>query len=248
MLNGLDLFSGIGGLSLALEPWIRVRAYCEIDRYCQAVLLSQISRGCLSMAPIWDDVRTLQSGFLPSMDIITGGFPCQDLSAAGLGAGLDGERSGLFWQLHRLVKETNPRFVFLENVPAIRTRGLEIIVQAFTELGFNCRWTVVSAQEIGAPHRRARWFFLAANANSEALRIEQRRLEGQSGRATTFHSSNGDKRAIAQSSERPFEPRVSRAGDGLPFAVDRDRGLGNSVVPAQARKAFAKLMGLEERN
>src|SRR5690606_10421534 len=124
MLRGLDLFSGIGGLTLALAPWVRPVAYCENDRYATAVLLSRMRTGDLPCAPIWDDVRTLRGDMLPSVDIIYGGFPCQDISCAGRGAGLAGGRSGLFFEIARLARELRPRFVFLENVPAITTRGL----------------------------------------------------------------------------------------------------------------------------
>jgi len=86
-LNGLDLFSGIGGITLALSEWVRPIAYCEIDRYCQGVLLSRMRSGDISTAPIWDDVRTLKGEMLPKVDIIYGGFPCQDISTAGHGKG-----------------------------------------------------------------------------------------------------------------------------------------------------------------
>jgi DNA (cytosine-5)-methyltransferase 1 len=85
-MNGLDLFSGIGGISLALEPWVRTVAYCEQDRYAQGVLLSRMRSGGIDRAPIWDDVRTLNKSILPNIDIIFGGFPCQDISVAGLGS------------------------------------------------------------------------------------------------------------------------------------------------------------------
>jgi DNA (cytosine-5)-methyltransferase 1 len=179
-----------------------------------------------------------------SIDIIYGGFPCQGISVAGHGRGLDDERSGLYWQLHRLVKEINPTFVFLENVPAIRTRGLKDVVGSLTELGYDCRWTVVQALEVGAHHRRARWFLLAAHPDGKALRIKPGRgvWEGQRPTAA-LDTPNGNKGIAAKPSSGTFEPWVSRAGDGLPFAVDRDRCLGNAVVPQQARLAFERLMG-----
>lgn len=165
-MNGLDLFSGIGGISRALEPWVRTVAYCEQDRYAQSVLLSKMRAGELHRAPIWDDVQTLTGAMLPSIDIIFGGFPCQDISAAGRGAGLAGNRSGLFFEIIRLVEETRPAFVFLENVPAIRTRGLRQVIGAFTDVRYDCRWTCVSAAELGAPHLRKRWFLLAHASGS----------------------------------------------------------------------------------
>ncbi|CAB4164204.1 Dcm Site-specific DNA methylase [uncultured Caudovirales phage] len=162
MLNGLDLFSGIGGLSIALKEWVRPIAYCEIDPYCQGVLLSRMYDGCLQSAPIWDDITTLNGqSFLGFVDIIFGGFPCQDISVAGNGKGLAGERSGLFFEIVRLAKEIKPKFIFLENVPAITSRGGLQVVKEITEMGYDCRWCVISAASIGALHRRERWFLLA---------------------------------------------------------------------------------------
>jgi DNA (cytosine-5)-methyltransferase 1 len=179
-VNGLDLFSGIGGIALALEPWVRPIAYCENDRYAQCVLLSRMRDKRLPVASIWDDVRTLTKDHLPfPVDIIYGGFPCQDISTAGRGVGLGGSRSGLFFEIIRLVGELRPAFVFLENSPAIVVRGLDRVLLEFTSLGYDCRWTIVSAGEIGAPHLRERWFLLA-HANSERVRVEQQRDEGRS--------------------------------------------------------------------
>lgn len=161
-LNGLDLFSGIGGITLGLSEWVRPIAYCEIERYTQGVLLSRMAEGSLPKAPIWEDIKTLKGSMLPIQpDIIYGGFPCQDISTAGLGAGLEGERSGLFFEIVRLAKETKSPFIFLENVPAIRTRGLRGVIRTLTDLGYDCRWTRISAAELDAPHIRYRWFLLA---------------------------------------------------------------------------------------
>lgn len=164
MLNGLDLFSGIGGISAALRPWVRPIAYCEKDKSVREILLSRQAAGEIECAPIWDDVRTLRASDLPSflpVDIIYGGFPCQDISCAGLGAGLEGKRSGLVFEIFRLVDELQPPFIFLENVPAIRSRGAERVGKELARRGYDSRWTIVSAQEVGAPHIRKRWFCLA---------------------------------------------------------------------------------------
>lgn len=196
MLNGLDLFSGIGGISLALKPWVRTVAYCEQDRYAQAVLLSRMRDGLLDRAPIWPDVRTLRGDMLPKIDAIFGGFPCQDISAAGLGKGLDGERSGLFFEIIRLVEEIRPAYVFLENVPAIRTRGLGRVLRELSILRYDCRWTVVSAAEVGAPHLRKRWFIVAYSRGERRQQIagssygDERTDEGR--REKEMHVSQRD--------------------------------------------------------
>ena len=175
VINGLDLFSGIGGISHAIKNWVKPVAYCENNRYAQAVLLSRMRDGSIASAPIWDDVTTLSKSVLPrGIDIIFGGFPCQDISVAGSGVGLEGKRSGLFFEIMRLVDEIHPTFVFLENVPAIRTRGLSRVLIEFTARGYDCRWTVLSAAEVGAPHLRERWFLLA-HANGERCK---KRVEG----------------------------------------------------------------------
>lgn len=172
-LYGLDLFSGIGGISIALAPWVTPIAYCEIDPFAQAVLLSRMRDGGLSPAPIWDDVRTLSAAVLPGhgVDIIYGGFPCQDLSLAGARAGLDGKRSGLFFEIVRLVDELQPAFIFLENVPGIRQHAHGVFAE-LAKRGFDARWCHLSAADVGAPHRRERWWCLASHPD----RIDLRKL------------------------------------------------------------------------
>ena len=165
-LKGLSLFSGNGGIDLALRDYVETIGYCEIDRYSQHLIASNIEKGYLDFAPIYPDVTRLR-GKRGDCEIIFGGFPCTDISVAGLGKGLEGKRSGLFFEVVRLVQEVRPTFVFLENVPAIRTRGLAKVVETFTEMGYDCRWTCLSAASVGAPHKRERWFFLAySNSNS----------------------------------------------------------------------------------
>ena len=163
MLKGLDLFSGIGGISLALKPWVKTIAYCEIEPYCQAVLLERMQSHELDFAPIWDDVTTLNREILDTeIDIIFGGFPCQDVSVAGKGAGIKSDtRSGLFFHIMRLVREYRPQFIFLENVAAICSNGLDTVLREIAEAGYDAKWCCVSASEAGAPHKRDRWWLLA---------------------------------------------------------------------------------------
>ncbi len=263
-LYGLDLFSGIGGISKALEQWVSTVAYCERDTYAQAVLLSRMASYDIDSAPIWDDVTSLRGSMLPDIDIIYGGFPCQDISVAGNGAGLEGKRSGLFFEIIRLAQEIKPKFIFLENVPAIRTRGLDRVIQEFTQVGYDCRWTMLSAADIGANHKRERWFLLGHAASArldQRLRETSGPVRNESGQPESERRSNdvahaaseqngrvclaGVQSHVADSGWWDVEPAVGRVVDGIPNRVDRLKCLGNAVVPAQAKAAFKELMGLK---
>lgn len=275
-MNGLDLFSGIGGISIALKEWVRPIAYCEIDPYCQQVLLSRISDGSITNAPIWDDIQTLSydGRNWPGIDIIYGGFPCQGISVAGHGKGLEDERSGLFFEMLRLAKEIKPRFIFLENVPAISTRGGLQVVNEINSMGYDCRWCTISASSVGALHRRERWFLLA-HSTSESSNGYAERAEPEHSLPTlscndgyAYRKSirkvdkiskpeqiNGEARRGFTGQYWPFESRkhwqeavcgVRRTSNGVPFQVDRLRGLGNAVVPAQCKRAFQILMGIHD--
>lgn len=242
MLNGLDLFSGYGGISLALSEWVRPIVYCEIERYAQGILLSRMADGSLPEAPIWDDVRTLRGDlFKDRIDIVYGGFPCQDLSVAGLGKGLEGKRSGLFREIVRLAKEIKPTFLFLENVPAIRTRGLDTVIQELTEAGYDLRWTMLSAQEVGAPHKRERWFMLA-HANHRQ-RVELRDLyfpyEGENrsevkyqNQANQFSYAGDEARVLANSQRIELWDEQGRGSgsSGQREAEPRDHGEKKSLA------------------
>jgi len=243
MLNGLDLFSGIGGLSIALKDWVRPIVYCEIDSYCQGILLNRQFDGLLPKAPIWDDVNSLRiRDYERSVDIIYGGFPCQDISVAGHGKGLEGKRSGLYWEIHRLVKEICPKFVFLENVPALSVRGGVEVVSSITEMGYDCRWCNISAASIGALHKRERWFLLA-KSRSKRLEGQRDRTECPSKKESMLASLPSERKTISYwgKNERP----VCGVAHGVPHRLDRIRALGNAVVPSQAKEAFKILMGLE---
>ena len=180
MLYGLDLFSGIGGITLALEGYVTPLAYCEIDPYCQSILLQRMQEGNLPKAPIWDDIRTFPAKELSRIDIIYGGFPCQDISIAGLQKGLEGKRSGLFFEILRILDETKAPFIFLENVPNIRTKGAERVCKELVERGYDCRWCNISASDVGARHKRERWFLLGYADNYGRIAPEKQRSDGES--------------------------------------------------------------------
>lgn len=244
VLNGLDLFSGVGGLTLALAEWVRPIAYCENNRYAQAVLLSNMGSGLLPEAPIWDDIKTLSRSSMPGLvDIIYGGFPCQDISSSGNGQGLEGKQSSLFYECVRLADECKPTFVFLENVSRIRTRGLAAIIKEFSSIGYDCRWTMLSALSVGAPHKRERFFFLAhANYFDGHKSGKIPGADEKEELPKISWQNKADKPSDA--AWWKTEPSVARVANGLPYQMDRIRGLANAVVPQQAKQAFKELMGL----
>ncbi len=161
-MNGLSLFSGIGGIELALKEDVRTVGYVEWETYPQAVLIKRMREGLLDEAPIWGDIQTFDGKpWCNKVDIIFGGFPCTDISVAGKGAGIKtGTRSGLWFEMLRVIGEVRPSFVFLENVSAITRRGLDTVLGGLSEVGYDARWTTVRASDVGAPHRRERWFCL----------------------------------------------------------------------------------------
>jgi DNA (cytosine-5)-methyltransferase 1 len=244
VLNGLDLFSGIGGLTLALAPWVKPVAYCENDRYAIAVLLSQLAKGNLPVAPVWDDIRTLKGDELRDIDIIYGGFPCQDVSVAGTRVGLYGLRTGLFREAIRLVRECKPQFVFLENVPGIR-KYVPSVRQELEALGYDCRDGFLSAMEVGAKQKRNRWWLLA-NAKSERSSINGDGTKGREGEEQKIRCQEADRHHSPkpQGSWENRADRLFRDTYGISNGVDRLRAVGNAVVPMQAREAFKRLCGI----
>jgi DNA (cytosine-5)-methyltransferase 1 len=157
-LKVLDLFSGIGGFSLGLERagGFETSAFCEINKNAQKVLKKHWPN-----VPIFEDVTTLKGEQLGTIDVICGGFPCQDISLAGKGAGLEGARSGLWFEFHRLIKEIKPSWVIAENVAALRSRGLDQVLRSLAEIGYDAEWHCIPASAVGAPHQRDRVWIVA---------------------------------------------------------------------------------------
>lgn len=147
----------------------RTRCAVEINPFARSVLLSRQRDGHLDKFPIWDDIETFDGRpWRQTIDVVSGGFPCQDISAAGKGEGLSGERSGLWFEMLRVVEEVRPRFVFAENSPNLRTRGLGTVIEGLGGLGYDVRWCVLGARHVGAPHQRNRIWILACDTNSES--------------------------------------------------------------------------------
>lgn len=178
-MNELALFAGAGGgiLGGVLLGW---RTVCAVERdpFCARRLMQRQNEGHLPPFPIWDDVRTFDGRpWRGVVDVVSGGFPCQDISAAGKGEGIEGERSGLWREMARIVGEVRPSFVYVENSPLLVGRGLVRVLADLAEMGFDAGWGVVGASDVGAPHKRERFWGLA-NAAGARLPEGLRRSRG----------------------------------------------------------------------
>jgi DNA (cytosine-5)-methyltransferase 1 len=249
----LDLFSGIGGFSLGLErAGMRTVAFCEIEPYCRAVLAERWPG-----VPCFGDIRGINSyelGRLGGVDLICGGFPCQDISYAGAGAGITGERSGLWREYARVIGLVRPRYVVVENVSALLNRGLGEVLGDLAAIGYDAEWHCIPASYVGAPHRRDRIWIIAYPESSNDWGLETVESDGQiqqsgigpvspdvadSSRLQPGRPQQRSKRQRTRACAEPaqgstqwlIEPDVGRVANGVPARVDRLKALGNAVVP-----------------
>lgn len=245
MLTIGSLFSGIGGLELGLEraglgP---VRWQVEIDPYCRGVLAKHWPD-----ARRYEDVRSVGAE-LDATDIICGGFPCQDLSSAGTGLGLDGSRSGLWSEYARIVGEIRPRYVVVENVADLAWNGLDRVLSDLARHGYDAVWFPLSAADVGAPHIRERLFVVAYAVQDGGAGQQPCADPGEPGQG--WSRSASDLRDIAAApfvrGDRWPQPLLRRMDDGVPARMDRVAALGNAVVPQVAEVVGWVVSGIHER-
>jgi DNA (cytosine-5)-methyltransferase 1 len=227
MLNGLGFCSGIGRLEYALEPWVRWIACCEREPYPAGIL---VGLG----AWVWDDLTTFPwTDFKGRIDIVAGGFPCQDVSPAGLQKGMDGERSILVFEIIKGCVQVGADILFLENVPRASTIMGTAICQALAQAGYDARWCCIRVPLASPVGEGERWFLLA-KARSQGL-------EG------VHHARGGEylqpTQAALSTHKWEAEPEVDRVVTRMPWRTDRIKALGNAVVSEQARQAFQILSG-----
>jgi DNA (cytosine-5)-methyltransferase 1 len=188
-MNELALFAGAGGGILGghLLGWRTVCAV-EWEPYPASVLIARQNEGVLPPFPIWDDVRTFDGRpWRGRVDVVSGGFPCQDISAAGKGAGIDGERSGMWAHMARIIREVGPRYAFVENSPMLTSRGLGRVLGDLAAMGYDARWGVLGAVDAGAPHKRDRiWIVAHAQSGESRKQTERQRRENLGGGGCDF--------------------------------------------------------------
>ena len=226
-LNELALFAGAGGgiLGGKLLGWRTVCAV-EIDPYCAGVLVARQNDGILPPFPIWDDVTTFDGRpWRGTVDVVSGGFPCQDISAAGKGAGIEGKRSGLWREMARIISEIRPRYVLVENSPLLVSRGLDVVLADLAKMGYDARWGIIGADDAGAPHRRKRIWIVADAPRFHAQRQRNRQGQIKPRRSDWWRS----------------EPAVGRVANGVAYRVDRLKAIGNGQVPAVVALAWETL-------
>ena len=245
-----SLFAGIGGFDLGLErAGFTVRWQCEIAPYCRQVLAKHWPN-----VRRYEDVREIHAARLcgtgslcvrcvEPVDVLCGGFPCQDVSFAGRGAGLDGARSGLWSEYARLVGELRPRYVLVENVTGLTARGLGRVLGDLAARGFDAEWACVPACAVGATHMRRR-LFIVAYADSFDGRP---RLRDSIARAfRPLQAIDGASSARASQIARMANPsELYRGADGVSFGMERNRAIGNSIHPGAAEWIGGRVMAAE---
>ena len=255
-LNELHLFAGggggiLGGILLGHRPVCAV----EIKEYCRKQLLQRQRDGILPWFPIWDDVTTFDGKpWKGIVDVVCGGFPCQDISCGGTttgGKGLAGERSGLWVEMARIIREVGPRYVFVENSPMLTSRGLGTVLGDLAEMGYDARWGVVSAAAVGAPHIRERIWILA---DARRLTRDVRLCGGYGPRELLPEGNGGDEAkrgkdrklaALAPGVHQRVaadwwraQRGVDRSTHGMAHRMDRLHAAGNGQVPSVVATAW----------
>lgn len=255
----LDLFSGIGGFSLGLERTggFETVAFCEIDEHCRKVLHKNFQKNLIGGPPIFSDIERLHyiDGKLTDkkfplyalktkVDVICGGFPCQDISTGNVnGKGLEGERSGLWSEYKRLIEEVRPKYAIIENVANLRSRGLSRVLKDLWTLGFDCEWNIISACSVGALHRRERIWLVAYESDRK---LERTTPDPDSYRFGSAFASEEERREWRTATAARFGDVLRQVGEtspvirgevnGFPAKLDAHRRrrieqLGNAVVP-----------------
>ena len=234
----------------------------EIEDYPRRVLLQRQADGFLPRFPIWDDICTFDGKpWRGKIDVVSGGFPCQDLSAAGKGKGLDGERSGLWREMARVICEVQPRYAFIENSPMLTVRGLDRVLCDLAQMGFDAQWGVLGAADVGAPHQRDRiWIFANNISDTNCEPYAQRGIDHAvsetGGHGSVDKNGGGEnvggiieptknetleteiRATIGNKDWWIYESGFPRVVDGVAARVDRFKAIGNGQVPLCAATAW----------
>lgn len=253
----LELFAGAGGeiLGKNLLGHTTVGAV-EIEPFCRKVLLQRQRDLCCPMFPIWDDIRTFRIDnpecesyihWLRSIaaDLtISGGFPCQDISSCGRGRGITGEKSGLWFEMARVIGEIRPAFAFVENSPLLTTRGLEKVLASLAEMGYDARWCVLGAGHLNYPIKRDRLWILGMRDKGDGVRYASGVTERRDRQCDIWREEELGSLQGADRDRMLADDLLCRTPHGVADRVDRIGALGNGQVPVVAAVAWEILMGM----
>ena len=237
-----SLFAGIGGFELGLErSWVNAETVWQVEqeKFCQKILQKHWPK-----ATIYNDVRDITKHNVEPVDVLIGGFPCQSISLAGKMEGLENEnKSGLWWEMHRIASELRPRIIIMENVANIIRVGGADVIGSLAQIGYDCEWTIISARQFGAPHKRERWFCVAY---SQRWGLQKQSINSQPSYWKTSKMSqhgigenvsrrpnqnNGNHYGGGYWTKTPNPSPFCRVDDGIPNRVARLKALGNAIVP-----------------
>ena len=243
-IRSLELFAGAGGGVLAGEL-LGFRTVCavEIDPWAASILVARQNDGILAPFPVWDDIRTFDGRpWRGIVDLVSGGFPCQDISISGKGDGISGKKSGLWVEMARIIGEVRPRFVFVENSPVLTSRGLGRVLGDLAVLGYDARWGVIGSRHVGACHRRDRiWIYAHSQGLGWTGTIcgHAKNCENQSRQKRSSPGALDSCLSIfAQFAQRMGEPAVFGMDNGVAGRMDRLRAVGNGQDPRVAKLAW----------
>jgi len=265
MLTVGSLFAGIGGFDKGLEETggFITKWQVEIDPYCNRVLAKH-----WPAVPRYGDITAVDWATVEPVDVLCGGFPCQDLSFAGKRAGIDGARSGLWGEYVRAIRALRPHYVIVENVPGLLTNEyMGRVLGDLAESGYDAEWDCIPASAVGAPHRRDRVWIVCVQTEGWRCPADESftgsrgeigdnatisyplTVGQQKQREPLAHDTRGElgRLRTEHSARWPSEPAIQRVVDGFPGRVDRLRGLGNAIVPQIAEALGRMILRAEEQ-